>query len=393
MGRLKLYGCCLFLLYSSINITFADPLAPAPVPPVVSATTPLAATTEKEFLGLNYTGYIDGSYNYLVRSNTFTSGNVNRVFDLNQNGFTLQQAALIISHQPVEGLGGLVNPMIGRDAYEVSAYGINPNATFDSQNLGTTWLQAYLQYAHGPFTVLVGQFLALEGLEQINPTLDTNFSRSVLFYSTPDTNTGIRGIYVVNDKLTLTAGLNNGWNSITDWSRHKTIEFGASFTLDPLLSFSVQGLTGQQRVTNFVSSGPVGQRTLIDLVATLHATPKLSFAANYDNGWQSRALLPNGSISKAIWQGFAGYVNYTWNDNWQSSFRGEIFEDSSGYNTGVRQNWREVTLTIGYSPIKNLQIHAETRHDFSNVNSFLNTNRATANNNQQSFALEAYYQI
>jgi len=37
---------------------------------------------------LGFSGYIDGSYNYLLNSNQFTSGTLDRIFDTNQNGFT-----------------------------------------------------------------------------------------------------------------------------------------------------------------------------------------------------------------------------------------------------------------------------------------------------------------
>ncbi|MES2218679.1 MAG: outer membrane beta-barrel protein [Pseudomonadota bacterium] len=364
------------------------------VPPAVVAEQPATDTaTQKKFLGLDYSGYIDGSYNYLVRSNHFTSGNNDRVFDLNQNGPTLQQAALTLSHQPASGFGGLVNVILGRDANGAAPLGINPQSLFNSENLGFTSLQAYLQFVHDKFTLMAGQFLTLVGEEQINPTQDSNFSRSILFYSTPDTHFGFRGVYVASDKLTLTAGINDGWNNITDFSRHKTIEFGASCTLNPIFSFSLQGYTGQERATQGTTSGPVGQRTLIDFITTVNATSKLSFAANYDYGWQNTAALPNGNLARAGWQGIAGYANYKVNDTWQGSLRGEVFNDRNGYVTGVRQNWREVTLSVGYTPIKNLEVRAETRHDFSDVNAFVNRNGMTANNNNQSFALEGFYQF
>jgi hypothetical protein len=364
------------------------------IPPAAVAEQPASAITpQNNFFGINYSGYVDGSYNYLVRSNHFISGNNDRVYDLNQNGLTLQQAALTLAHQPATGLGALANVILGRDANELAPLGIQAQSVFHSENLGFTPIQAYLQYAVGKFTLMVGQFLTLVGEEQINPTQDTNFSRSVLFYATPDTHLGIRGVYEASDKLTITAGVNDGWDNITDWSRHKTIEFGAAITLNPIVSFSLQGYTGQERATKGITYGPEGQRSLIDFVGTINATTKLSIAANYDYGWQTKALLPDSNYARAGWQGIAGYLNYKLNDIWQGSFRGEVFNDKNGFVTGVRQNWRELTLSIGYTPIKNLEIRAETRHDFSDSASFVNGNGVTTNNNNQSFALEGYLQF
>lgn len=98
-------------------------------------------------------------------------------------------------------------------------------------------------------------------------------------------------------------------------------------------------------------------------------------------------------INKATWAGIANFVNYKFNDCWRIAVRGEIFNDSDGYRTGVRQNWKEVTLTLGFSPSKNLSFMLETRHDFSNVNAFANKNASGGNNNQQSYAIEALYQL
>jgi hypothetical protein len=385
-SRILFLGC--FFYASAL---YADTTA---TPPATVAEAPAASLPpQNEFFGIDYAGYIDGSYNYLVRSNHFTSGQFDRVYDLNQNGLTLQQAALTISKLPTQGPGFLANAILGRDANGVAPLGINPQSFADSQNLGFTPVQAFVQYAVGHFTLMAGQFLTLVGEEQVNPTQDSNYSRSILFYATPDTHLGFRGVFTPNDKMTFTAGVNDGWNNITDFSRHKTVELGASFTLNPVVAFSLQGYSGQERAIKGATNGATGQRTLIDFVSTITATTKLSFAANYDYGWQTEALLPSGSLARAHWQGLAGYVNYKFNDLWQSSFRSEIFEDSTGFITGVRQNWREITLSVGYTPIKNLEIRAETRHDFSNANSFVDTNGITTNTNNQSFALEAFYQI
>jgi hypothetical protein len=127
------------------------------------------------------------------------------------------------------------------------------------------------------------------------------------------------------------------------------------------------------------------------LVGTINATEKLSFVGNYDYGWQTIAALPSGINGQAVWTGFAGYINYKFNEKWRTSVRGEVFNDRNGFRTGVAQTWDEATLTLGYAPIKVLQFRIETRHDFSNVNSFLNSNGTLVRNNQQSYAVEGIY--
>src|SRR3990167_8127032 len=77
--------------------------------------------------GFTFSGYVDGSYNYLLRSNRFVSGVDDREYDLEPNGFTLQQAAITIAREPSHGLGGLFNVIAGRDANVIAPTGMNPN--------------------------------------------------------------------------------------------------------------------------------------------------------------------------------------------------------------------------------------------------------------------------
>lgn len=337
-------------------------------------------------------GYLDSSYNYLYQSNKFTSGTYDRVFDINQNGVTLQQAGITLAYQPPYGFGGLITPVIGRDTYIFAPYGWNPD--YGSQWVGFAIPQGYLQYAVDSFTIKAGSFIELAGAENIFSYNDTNFSRSILWgYAEPFTVMGLRVYYIPDNKLTLIGGINNGWDSIRDTNRNKTIELGASYSFNPLLSLAAYVYSGQQRITERTSSGPTGQRSLIDLIANLNVTDKLSLVANYDGALQTKAALPNGNIAEAVWQGIGGYINYKFNEKWLTSLRGEIFSDRNGYRTGVPQCWKEITLTLEYVPLKNLELRAETRRDFSNVTSFATANGNGMNNNQQSFALEGIIKI
>jgi hypothetical protein len=387
MKMRKLYWLLISMGYIFPSIAIADQ----------AQTVPQASTNSSILLNnlknnFKFSGYVDGSYNYLVRSNQFTSGTFDRLFDLEPNGFTLQQAAITLSDQPKDGLGGLLNITAGRDANTIAPYGWDPY--FGSQTLAFNPTQAYLQYASGPFTILGGIFIETAGEEVIDPTLNTNFSRSILDgYAEPFTFLGIRGTYTVNDQVSLLAGINNGWDNIRDTSRRKTIEVGVTYA--PVSKFSLETVvyTGGQRATDRTATGSESIRNLLDVIATFNASDKLTFIANYDYGNQTLATLPSGNVAEGVWQGLAGYANYKFNDKWQSSLRGEIFGDRNGYRTGVVQCWKEITLTLGYAPVKNLELRAETRHDFSNVGSFTNSNGIGANNNQQSYALEAFYKF
>ena len=365
--------------------------------PVVTVAAPAAAPAPQNreiILPVKLTAYIDGSYNYLSRSHFFSSGVNDRVFDLDQNGFTLQQIGLTLSDQPAEGLGFLANGIFGRDANSTFAYGMS--SVTDSENFGIDLVQLYAQYAMSSFTVIGGKYTTLAGAEAINPTLDSNFSRSILFgYAQPYTHTGIRSTYIYDCHWTFNLGVNDGWDTIRDWGRRKTLEGNVTFTLNPMFTLGITDYNGEQRATDRVSSGPSGTRNLLDLLATINATDQLTLILNYDWGTQSRADLPNGNLSRATWQGIAGYANYQFNDMWRVSGRGEWFNDENGFRTGVKQQWSEATLTFGLKPLcdKHFEIRAEGRYDISNTDAFFKRNRVNTSNNNASVGLEAYYAI
>lgn len=361
-------------------------------PPQITTAPNLTNETQKTTSDFLVTAFIDASYNYLQNSNEFTSTSFNRVFDIAPNGFRLQQAGFTLAYQPKQGFGVLINPILGRDPFIFAPYGWDPN--YGSDWNGFALPQAYLQYSTGSFTLMGGSFVELAGAESLFSQDDTNFSRSILYgYAEPFTVLGLRASYIANEKLKFYGGINNGWDSIRDTSRHPTLELGMTYTFNPTFSLATYGYTGQQRIADRTSSGPKGSRTLFDIIATINVTNALSFVANYDYALQTKAALPNGDIAKAVWQGIAVYANYKFDENWRTSVRVESFDDQDGYRTGVSQHWNEATITVGYSPIKNLEIRAEARRDFSNHHVFVDKNGISVHNNQQSIALETVYKF
>lgn len=334
--------------------------------------------------------YLDGSYSALLRNNRFISSVYNRVYDLNPDGITLHQASYTLAYEPSEGLGGLLNPILGYDPLIFAPYGWDPN--IGMKQIGFAMPQGYLQYKAGKLNIIGGMFNTLAGADFLDPNKDHNFSRSILWGNTePVAHLGLRSTYVLDPHFKIIAGVNNGWDVIRDTSRYQTLEFSLVCEPTPMLSLSMVIYSGGQRAEDRTDDGPVGIRTLLDFVVTMQLTSDLSFTANYDNGAQTIAALPTHHDGHAVWQGFAGYLNYQLSESWFLSFRGELFDDTNGYRTGVIQDWKETTLTLGYDMLKNLQIRVEGRYDFSNVNAFLKASGQGTSNNQASFALEGLY--
>ena len=366
--------------------------------------------------GFDVTGYVDVGYTHLSGRGAFnatpaapgaTIGGPNRVFDFYRNSLSLHQAAFTVARQPKEGFGGLLNVTLGKDADVIAAYKTNPsngtgcNLATGLSATGTCkkdrWdiTQAFAQFATGPFTIIGGKYVTLAGAEVINSTANTNYSRSILFgYAIPFSHTGARVSYAATDTLTLMGGVNQGWDDIKDTNSSKTGELGVLYSPTKTLTLGAQGYAGKERVGGLINTGVEGTRNLIDLVATFNATDKLTFILNYDYATQhnTATVTPTGA-GKSKWSGWAGYSNYQINEQWRVSLRGEYFDDRDGYRTGLVQKWKEVTLTLGYSPIKNLDLRAEIRGDRSNVPAFVDSNSITASKSQNSFGVQAIYKF
>lgn len=372
-----------------------------------------AAQTEAKdaglsLFGMDVSGYVDVSYNHLSRSALFTSGAPSRVFDIERSGLGVRQVAVTLAKQPKEGLGGLVNLTLGKDADVIAAYkthpsngkgcnvvtGLNADGTkCDRDRFDVT--QAFLQYASGSWTVVGGKFVTYAGAEVIESKSNPNFSRSILFgYAIPFTHTGLRAYYDVTDSVQLMGGVNQGWDDVKDTNSAKAFEFGVNFSPTKELSIHPMIHAGKERVGGLVNTGPDGQRNLFDLVVTFNATDKLTFIVNYDRATQANTagLVPSGA-SKAVWSGWAGYANYAFTDQWKLSLRAETFDDKDGYRTGLVQKWKETTLTLAWLPTKPIEVRAEVRRDRSNVSAFLDRDNVTGRNTNSSFGLQFLYKF
>lgn len=372
------------LLNSLILAALAVPgMAMAADPPGAPAGPTLSSILDAS--GVSLSGDMDFSYSHLSGTGAFTSGVNDRVFDYAHNSFSLQAIDVTIAKQPAEGYGGLVDLTMGKDASTIASTGSNLGV---SQTFDIT--QAFVQYATGNWTTIAGKFVTMSGAEVIKTTGNTNFSRSILFgYAIPFSHTGVRATYKVSDAVSLTGGLNNGWDQTTDQNSQKTIELGAM--LNPAKSFALSAMVYSGAEPGAAGTGT---RNLLDLVATFTVSDSLNFVLNYDNASQENAVTAG---TKAKWDGLAAYANYQINDPWRVSFRAETFDDKDGYRTGVvdsngvGQKWKEATVTIGYAPTKSTELRGEIRKDTSDQYAFATSGGSSKS--QSSVGLEAVYKF
>jgi hypothetical protein len=373
------------LLASAVSALFAAPATvfaqakPAPVP-----------TLDKvlEASGISVSGYIDAGYTHLDKSAGFNT----RVFDGQSSSFGLNQFGLTVAKQPKEGFGGLVNLTVGRDAQFIHSF---PESSAPSPLVTSMFdvTQAFLQYAGGPLTVIAGKFTTLHGTEVIASTGNTNISRSILFGSVPFTHTGVRATWALSDTVNLIAGVNNGWDQMTDVNKGKTVELGA--TLNPIkpLNIAVSGYSGQE------SAGTGnGTRTSINAVVSYTIIDPLTVGAEILN--VSQDVPGAGGTTKAKYSGAALYVTYMLNPKWRGVLRGESFDDKNGFHffpTGgpfaaTDTKYKEVTATMSFLASDSFEARAEVRRDQANKTVFTDSAGVTSKS-QMSVALQGLYKF
>ena len=374
------------LLASAVSALFAAPAT------VLAQAKPAPAPTLDKVLeasGISVSGYIDAGYTYAKNGAGFSD----RVFDGQQNSFALNQFGLTVAKQPKEGFGGLVNLTVGRDAQVIHSLpeGAGLAATQTSMFDVT---QAFLQYAGGPLTVIAGKFTTLHGTEVIASTGNTNISRSILFGAVPFTHTGVRATWAVSDTVSIIAGINNGWDQLTDANKGKTGELGV--TLNPIkpLSIAVSGYSGQE-VTSPTTNGT---RSSVNAVASYTIIDPLSVGLEVLSVSQDNA---SGTTTKAKYNGVAGYVTYMFTPKLRGVLRVESFDDKNGFHFGGTvpaafatsdTKYKEVTATVSFLASDSFEARAEVRRDQGNNPVFSDSTGATSKN-MTSAALQGLYKF
>ncbi|HZP94244.1 MAG TPA: outer membrane beta-barrel protein [Burkholderiales bacterium] len=355
------------VIASALALSFGARAEDAPKPAVPTLDQVLDAT------GLTVSGYLDAGYEYANKAPA------DRVFDTNQNSFDLHQAGLTVAKQPKEGFGGLVNVIAGSDAQLIHSAPVE-DSKFDLT-------QAYLQYATGPLTVIGGKFVTLAGTEVIASPSDMNVTRSVLFGAVPFTHTGVRATYAASDMVSLTAGVNNGWDQMQDANKQKLLELAVGVTPTKTLSFTAVDYYG----TEPNLGGGNSAKELFNLLAAWTATDALTVNGEYLYVTQDEAFGPGTNSAK--YQGLAGYVTYVINDKWRTTVRAEYFKDSDGLRFGVLDNKiTEATLTLAYLPTKSVELRGEVRTDHASQDFFAD-NGGVLGKSMYSLGAQAIYKF
>jgi hypothetical protein len=331
---------------------------------------PAVPTLDKvlEASGISVTGYVDAAYSHANRD--IENGFSTRVFDSQNSSFALHQFGLQVAKQPKEGVGGLVNVTAGHDAKIIHSAPESAGTTTSSFDI----TQGYLQYATGPLTVIGGKFTTLHGTEVIWSPSNANFSRSLLFGAVPFTHTGVRATYAATDSLSVIAGLNNGWDQLTDSNKSKTLELGVTATPIKPLSLAASYYGGKElgSVTGADGNNVQGMRSSFNLVGSYTVMEPLSVGLEYLRVSQKDAVSNGaGGTKDATYSGIAGYLSYTFMPKMKVSLRAESLNDKDGFHfpgaataagtTGTKH--KEFTATLAYMAADNFELRGEVRND------------------------------
>ncbi len=328
--------------------------------------------------------YVDTTYQYVFNRGSTDELQLRSLYPDNQQ-FAINAFTVSVSKTPtMEGgimdlLGFRADILFGQQADSLGADGLDSNVVSP--------YQAYLQFlapVGNGLNVYAGRFVTLAGYEVIEAKDDPNITRSILFgYAIPFTHTGIRADYTAGP-LTLTAGLNNGWDTVFDSNGNATIESQIAFSYaGETVTDAWLGVTGYfGKEPGDIGFGETnGWRELITAVGTLTLMDKVTFIVDADFGWQQDIVFDEfGNDEGVSWWGIAGYIVADLHPAVTVAVRGEYFDDPDGFRTGLDQKVFEVTPTLSLKPFKgliagnrfldNFEARAEFRWDHSNERFF-----------------------
>lgn len=370
-------AACLLLLLAPGAARADDEPSPAPSPAPPESALPPDPTPLQPFppaeptpaLKVTPTGYVETYYawNFNHPVNNIT----NYRLDNRHNSFTLSNVALgaFFESGPV---GGKLMLQIGH--HPTTEYLSEPAANgTGSVNPTGPDLWKYLQEAYVTYRAPIGRGLELKaglevsplGLEAIAVKDNWNWSRSNLFVAFPAYHAGVRATYPVTDRISASAAVLNGWNSVVDNNEAKSVESHVEYRV-PRKGFArLMYFGGVERP----SSAPEGQywRHHFDAIGELNATSWLQLAAQADYGFE-----PN-RIGTARWVAGAAAARakaFSW---LYFAVRGDRFYEHLATDAMGRRStplfWNgvewvsSVTATADVRPHDNISVRLEFRHD------------------------------
>lgn len=330
--------------------------------------------------------YVESSYVGNLRDTGRGDVNELRFYD-HDNGWTFNAAELSVKKDPSETyrLGWGVVVTAGLDSQKNHSLGIFRSADDGGPFFRNTpkydLAEAYVSYlvpVGEGLTLKAGKWATLIGYEVYENPKNLNFSRSFLYtLGTPYFHTGLLASYPFAKWLTVSAGLDNGWDNADNNNGH--LRAIGSFAFTPIDKFSatVSYHVGPEQNRNQMQDG-VNNRWIVDTTLLYTGIDRWTFAVNFDFAGEENdpSLVGTRRDANSRWGGVAGYVAYDWTNALRTALRGEYFVDPQSARStetvapGLNTRLWEVTATLEYKIWRGLVGRLEYRHDQANRKAF-----------------------
>lgn len=311
-------------------------------------------------------GYLEAYYGY--NFNRPSNGLTNyRAFDNRNATITLANAVLSVdaSAQGFYGRIALQSGSTGETYY--GAEPARPGA--DGAAVGGPEVFKHVQEAYAGFELTpaisaeAGLYLSPIGPEAMAIKDTWLWSRSNLFYGLPFYHTGARIKLRPSEKVTLRAGVLNGWNSVVDNNDTPSVSVKATLELSPRVTLDAHYLGGIERDPG-APEGPAW-RNLFDTYLTWRAHDRVELIVNSDAGME-----PN-RFGLAGWAAGALYGRVRIIDRLFVAARGDVvFEKRAGNGALVSApmlfptRWlTSQAVAVDFRPVPFASVRLEYRHD------------------------------
>jgi hypothetical protein len=395
------------------------------------------AQQEEDKGRLTVSGYIDSYYftnfnNPASRDNMGQSG-VGRGFDRRVDQFQLGMVQTVFKYvakksEMVADLAYGPNAVYGNYGNVPTTVGLRASyygtPVFNDAASALIIKQAYFTYfATERLSFTAGQFGTHIGFEYIDAPLNYHYSINHTFNSgIPFYHTGLKGTYKFSDKVSLMAGVTNGFDFVHDNNRKKGIIGQLTLAPTDKLSLYVNYIHTNEANTDSLGKTPKGTFEVFDLNGTYKLTDKFHVSVWTMLGMQKGANDAPGTFAVAdgdldrwhYWSGYNLYLTYHATDKFSIGFRAEYFDNKQGARglrnidrsqdengVAVGADVRTFTLTGTFKLAGgNLQLKPELRADIFNKLSgsanresqqFMDSNGKFTKNSQTTFGMAAIY--
>ena len=400
-------------LQSRVDQLEARTQAPAPPPPSAAAalTPPAAPATATApviasgpLAGTTFNFVLDGYYGYNFNA-PIGRANLLRAYDVTSNGFSLNQAAVVIENapDPAHGkrFGARLDLQFGQATATLQGNPVNEPRPAIYRNV----FQAYGTYVvpvGSGLTVDFGKFASALGFENNYTKDQLNYSRSYWFNFLPFYHMGARASYQPKTWLTLNYWMVNGTGWTEPFNAYKDQFAGVALQYKKV-SWNLNYYRGQEHpdfeyVTNPgpgdaalpsqqgtlfrpISPAANGKLHIVDSYLNWQAAPRLQLAIEGDYVIQRE----QSYSAPARTSGGAVYGRYQVSPRFSIAARAEYVGDRGGLFSGASQSLKETTLTFDHKLADGFVVREEFRRDFSNHAYFL-TDRLGVLKKEQSTA-------